>query len=148
MFNLNEIPKTIGLKKRKRLGRGHGSGLGKTSGKGHKGFKARSGKGKSPLFEGGQTPLARRLPIKGFNNYKFQQKYEIFNINSLIKLNEDVIDKNILIKYNIINKKNSLIKVLGKGNITKPISLYVNAYSLSAKKKIEELGGKIILIKK
>ncbi len=147
MLTLSNLRPNSGAKKRKkRVGRGIGSGHGKTSGRGTKGAGARSGKEKGPWFEGGQTPLYRRLPKKGFKN-PFKREYAIVNIETLSKKfneNEEV-NPQILIERRIVKKKLP-VKVLGKGEINKPIILKVHAISSSAKEKIEKAGGKVEII--
>ncbi len=129
----------------KRLGRGIGSGLGKTSGKGHKGQWARSGGGVRPGFEGGQMPLIRRIPKRGFNNY-FKKSYSIVNLSVLDSFEANsVIDINALIEKNLIKViKNAVgLKVLATGAITKPVTVKANAFSKAAKEAIEKAGGKV-----
>ena len=126
----------------KRLGRGTGSGLGKTSGKGHKGQWARSGGGVRPGFEGGQTPLARRLPKRGFNN-KFAIQYEVVNVEDLNTFEDGaVVNLDSLLENGLIkgNQKGG-VKVLGNGNLTKKLTVQANKFSASAKQAIEALGG-------
>ena len=125
----------------KRLGRGIGSGLGKTSGKGHKGQWARSGGGVRPGFEGGQTPIARRLPKRGFNN-KFRVEYDIVNVDALnVFDNGTVVTPALLADTRIANGKNGLIKVLGNGHLTKKLTVQASKFSASAKAAIEAAGG-------
>ena len=129
----------------KRLGRGIGSGLGKTSGKGHKGQWARSGGGVRPGFEGGQMPLTRRVPKRGFNNY-FKKSYSIVNLSVLDSFEANsVVDINALIEKNLIKviKDAVGLKVLATGAITKPITIKANAFSKAAKEAIEKAGGKV-----
>ncbi len=130
---------------KKRLGRGIGSGLGKTSGKGHKGQWARSGGGVRPGFEGGQMPLIRRIPKRGFNNY-FKKTYSIVNLSILEeKFNSgDVVDMAVLYEQGLIKVvKNSVgLKVLGNGTLTKALTVKANSFSASAKEAIEKAGGK------
>lgn len=130
----------------KRLGRGIGSGLGKTSGKGHKGQNARSGGGVRPGFEGGQMPLIRRLPKRGFTNI-FRKKYITVDISKLEKFNNnDVIDISKLEEAGIIKTKNSekvFVKILGNQGLTKKLIIKVDAISKSAKELVEKLGGTI-----
>ena len=125
----------------KRLGRGIGSGLGKTSGKGHKGAKARSGGGKRPGFEGGQMPLTMRIPKRGFTN-KFAVEYETINV-SVLNLFEDgdTVSPIELIEYGIINKINDGVKILGDGELTKKLTVQATKFTASAKEKIEAAGG-------
>lgn len=129
---------------RKRLGRGIGSGLGKTSGKGHKGQWARSGGGVRPGFEGGQMPLTRRIPKRGFNNH-FRKEYSIVNLSVLEGLEANsVVDIEMLNEKGLIKfVKNSVgLKVLGNGQLTKPLTVKAQAFSGSAKEAIEKAGGK------
>ena len=131
----------------KRLGRGTGSGLGKTSGKGHKGAKARSGGGKRPGFEGGQMPLVRRIPKRGFTNI-FATEYETININRLNDFFEDgaVVTPELLLQSGIIKKVRDGVKVLGNGDITKKLTVKAHKFTGSAKEKIEAAGGKAEVI--
>lgn len=126
----------------KRLGRGIGSGLGKTSGKGHKGQWARSGGGVRPGFEGGQTPLARRLPKRGFNN-KFAIDYDIVNVESLNVFEDGtVVTPELLAENGIVTvKNNGGVKVLGNGQLTKKLTVKADKFSASAKAAIEAAGG-------
>jgi large subunit ribosomal protein L15 len=131
-------------KKRKRVGRGDGSGHGGTSCKGHKGQNARSGGGVRPGFEGGQMPLSRRLPKRGFRN-PFRREVVIVNIEQLKKFPEgSLIDKDFLISSGLIKRKGDTIKVLGKGDIDYPLSIKVDMISRGAKEKIVNAGGSII----
>ena len=141
-MKLHELQPAIGSTKApKRLGRGIGSGLGKTSGKGHKGAKARSGGGKRPGFEGGQMPLTMRLPKRGFTN-KFRTEYETINI-SVLNVFEDgeVVGPIELLEYGIINKVLDGIKILGDGELTKKLTVQANKFTATAKEKIEAAGG-------
>ncbi len=127
----------------KRIGRGHGSGNGKTAGKGHKGQKARSGTGMRPGFEGGQMPLQRRIPKRGFNNI-FASKYSVINLSSLNKFDDGaIVDAAALIEKGIIKKEYDGVKVLANGNLTKKLTVKAAAFSASAKEKIEAAGGKV-----
>ena len=126
----------------KRLGRGVGSGLGKTSGKGHKGAKARSGGGKRPGFEGGQMPLYRRVPKKGFTNI-FRVEYAEVNVGQLEVFNDDVVVNAELLKAaGIIKKTLDGVKILGNGELTKKLTVEAAKFTESAKQKIEAVGGK------
>ena len=130
----------------KRLGRGTGSGLGKTSGKGHKGAKARSGGGKRPGFEGGQMPLTMRLPKRGFTN-KWRTEYVAINVDRL-EIFEDgqVVTPVELIEMGIIKKIEDGVKIMGNGELTKKLTVQANKFTASAKEKIEEAGGKAEVI--
>ena len=126
----------------KRLGRGVGSGLGKTSGKGHKGAKARSGGGKRPGFEGGQMPLYRRVPKKGFTNI-FRLEYAEVNVGQLEVFTEGtVVNAELLKAAGIIKKTMDGVKVLGNGELTKKLTVEAAKFTESAKQKIEAVGGK------
>jgi len=130
----------------KRLGRGIGSGLGKTSGKGHKGAKARSGGGKRPGFEGGQMPLVRRLPKRGFYN-AFRTEYVAINVDRL-EIFEDgaVVGPVQLIEAGIIKKIEDGVKILGNGELTKKLTVVAAKFTATAKEKIEAVGGKAEVI--
>ena len=126
----------------KRLGRGTGSGLGKTSGKGHKGQWARSGGGVRPGFEGGQLPLYRKFPKRGFKNH-FATNYAIVNVSALDKFNDgDTVNLEKLMEAGIIRKPLDGLKVLGNGDVTKKLTVEASVFSASAKEKIEAAGGK------
>ena len=143
-MKLHELSPAEGSKKAvKRIGRGHGSGQGKTAGKGHKGQKARSGGGVRPGFEGGQMPMQRRLPKRGFNNI-FAKTVVSINVGSLEKKFDDgaVVDTQALIGAGLVKNSFDAIKILGNGNLTKKLEVQVAAYSASAKEKIEAAGGK------
>ena len=130
----------------KRLGRGSGSGLGKTSGKGHKGAKARSGGGKRPGFEGGQMPLYRRVPKRGFNNV-FGTEYAEVNVERLEAFEDGaVVDAKALLEARIIRKELDGVKILGGGELTKKLTVKAAKFSASAKEKIEAVGGKAEVI--
>lgn len=134
-------------KKRKRVGRGAGSGWGKTSGRGTKGQNSRSGGGVSVGFEGGQMPLQRRIPKRGFTNI-FKKQYEIINIKDLMRFNSgETVDTDTLIKSGLI-KKVMAVKLLANGDISYPINIIVNNVSRAAKEKIESAGGKVELAKR
>ena len=128
----------------KRLGRGVGSGLGKTSGKGHKGAKARSGGGKRPGFEGGQMPLTMRLPKRGFTN-KWRVEYSTVNVGRLNDVFEDgaVVTPVELVESGILKNVQDGVKILGNGEITKKLTVKATKFTASAKEKIEAAGGKV-----
>lgn len=126
----------------KRIGRGHGSGNGKTAGKGHKGQKARAGHGMRIGFEGGQMPLQRRIPKRGFNNI-FAKKFATINVAALNAFDDGaVVDAAALIEKGIIKKEYDGVKVLANGNVTKKLTVKATAFSAAAKEKIEAAGGK------
>lgn len=135
-------PAAGSTKKAKRIGRGMGSGHGRTATKGHKGQKARSGSGKGPVFEGGQTPLARRLPKRGFKNFDFRRDYAVLNLSDLDKLTGiDVVTPEMLIESRIIKDPKSGIKILGGGALSRAITVKAHAFSSSAVEKIKAAGG-------
>jgi len=135
-------------KKKKRVGRGPGSGMGRTSSRGEKGQKARKGASIRLGFEGGQTPLYRRIPKKGFKNAKFKKDYNEINIFLLNKFDDGaVINFDIYKKIGIINSGNDLVKILGNGELKKKLEVHANKFSKIAKKKIEDAGGKAVEIK-
>jgi large subunit ribosomal protein L15 len=128
-------------KKEKRIGRGPGSGHGKTSTKGHKGQKARSGGVKGPGFEGGQQPLIRRIPKRGFTSI-FKTEYSIVNLDVLASCQENPITPESLWKAGLVRKR-GLVKILGKGEVTKAITIRAHKFSKSAEEKIKKAGGQI-----
>ena len=139
-MKLNELEAST--KARKRIGRGPGSGNGKTSGKGHKGQNARSGGGVRPGFEGGQLPLYRRLSKRGFNNYNFRINYATVNVGDLERFAEGTeVTKELLIETGLVKKELDGIKILGNGDLTKKLTVKANKFSSSAKAKIENVGG-------
>ena len=146
-MKLHELSPAAGsTKEAKRIGRGHGSGQGKTAGKGHKGQKARVGRGMRPGFEGGQMPLQRRIPKRGFNNI-FAKEIVAINVGSLNAFEDGaVVNNDALIEAGIIKKVCDGVKVLGNGEITKKLTVQVAAFSESAKQKIEAAGGKAEVI--
>ena len=143
-MKLHELsPNPGSVKTRKRVGRGAGSGLGKTSGKGHKGQNARSGGGVRVGFEGGQLPLFRRLSKRGFNNYEFRTVYATVNVGDLDRFEEGtIVTPELLIEVGLVKKQLDGIKVLGNGELTKKLTVKANKFSNSAKTKIENIGGK------
>ena len=146
-MKMHELAPALGsTKEAKRIGRGHGSGNGKTAGKGHKGQKARAGHGMRPGFEGGQMPLQRRVPKRGFNNI-FAEEWVGINVSAL-EVFEDgtVVDATALADKGIIKKANLPVKVLGNGKLTKKLEVKLNAYSASAAEKINAVGGKAEVI--
>ncbi len=148
-MKLHELKPAEGAKHApKRKGRGIGSGLGKTAGKGHKGQKARSGGGKGPYFEGGQTPLQRRMPKRGFTNARFKVDYTEVSLSVLDKFDSGTeITPELLKEKGLIKQiKNGGIKVLNNGEVTKAVVVKTNAISKSAQEKIEAAGGKVEVI--
>ena len=146
-MKLHELAPTPGsTKERKRIGRGHGSGNGKTAGKGHKGQKARAGHGMRPGFEGGQMPLQRRVPKRGFNNI-FAQEWQAVNVAALEAFEDGAtVDAAMLAEKKIIRKTGIPVKVLGNGKLTKNLTVKLNAFSAAATEKITAAGGKAEVI--
>jgi len=145
-MKLHTLKPNKGAKHRtKRLGAGESSGTGKTSGKGHKGQKARSGGTIRTGFEGGQMPLHRRLPKKGFNNARFKTKVEVVNLSDLDKRyhDGDRVDEASLREKGLVSRNCDMIKVLGRGELGKKLTLAVDAISASARDKVEKAGGTI-----
>ena len=140
-MQLGEVKSATEKVVRRRIGRGIGSGLGKTSGKGHKGQKARSGGGVIRGFEGGQTPLYRRLPKRGFTNIHAKEYTEV-TLSMLNKSEATEVNAETLLKEGIISKVNDGIVILGTGNLEKKLNVKANRFTKSAKEKIESLGGK------
>lgn len=143
-MNLNELtPAKNSTKEGKRKGRGIGTGNGKTAGRGHKGQWARSGGGVRPGFEGGQMPIARRLPKRGFNNKRFAKQYAELNVSDLnVFENGAVVDFNLLVENRLASKSLDGVRILGNGNIEKQLTVKASGFSASAKEKIEAAGGK------
>ncbi|MGI6726542.1 MAG: 50S ribosomal protein L15 [Christensenellales bacterium] len=142
-MKLHELQPVAGSKTRpRRVGRGIGSGLGKTSGRGHKGAKARSGGGKAPGFEGGQMPLMRRIPKSGFKNI-FRKEYAIVNVGSLEQFEDGaIVTIEMLRSAGLVKNLRDGVKVLGTGELTKKLTVQVNRFTGSAREKIEQAGGK------
>lgn len=144
-MNLENIPTIEGATHpTKRLGRGEGSGHGKTCGKGHKGQKCRTGGGIPIGFEGGQMPLYRKLPRRGFNNFNFQTRYQLVNLGQLEVLEGDAVSREALVKAGLIRDNDEGVKLLGDGEVSKAFTVTVDKVSKSAKKKIEAAGGTIV----
>jgi large subunit ribosomal protein L15 len=144
-MQLNEVrPKRGATHKRKRIGRGPGSGHGGTATKGHKGHQARAGGGKNKSFEGGQMPLTRRIPKFGFKN-PFRVEYQVVNVGSLEERFEagSQIDAAVLYEKGLLPRKHAPVKLLGNGNLTKALQVSVDAASESAKQKVEAAGGAV-----
>jgi len=145
-MKLNELHPAQGSRKnRRRVGRGPGSGRGKTSGRGTKGQKSISGYSRKLGFEGGQMPLVRRVPKRGFTNI-FRREYTEVNVDRLDKIKKKTIKVKDLVEKGVIKKKSQPVKVLGRGEINSPKTIYAHKFSQSAKKKIEKAGGKAVLI--
>lgn len=147
-MKLNELKYNEGSKfEAKRKGRGTSAGNGKTSGRGQKGQKSRSGGGVRPGFEGGQNPLFRRVPKRGFNNYNFQVKYAVINVSDLNRFEDGAeITPELLKEIGLVKKQLDGIKVLGNGNLDKKLTVKASVFSRSAKEKIEKNGGKAEVI--
>lgn len=147
-MKLHELEKNIGATHaKKRVGHGPGSGLGKTSGRGQKGQKARSGGSINPVFEGGQLPLYRRLPKRGFSNYPFKKEYAVINLSDLNVFEDGTVVTPALLKERgIVKKQLSGIKVLGEGQLEKKLTVQVHKFSKSAIDKINESGSKAEVI--
>jgi large subunit ribosomal protein L15 len=144
-MNLQDIPNIKGATHpTKRLGRGEGSGHGKTSGKGHKGQKARSGGGIPVGFEGGQMPLYRKLPRRGFNNFNFRTSFQTINVGDLERLKGEVVNRDALVEAGLVRDNKQGVKLLGDGELSKAFTVEVDKASASAKQKIEAAGGKIV----
>lgn len=142
-MDLSSLKPTKGAtSSRKRVGRGHGSGRGRTAGRGEKGYHSRSGSKHRPWFEGGQMPLHRRLPKKGFSNYLFRKQYQIVNLKDIEALNIDEIDSKKLFDKGLIRSSLQPVKILGNGDIKKAIKIKATSFSKSAIIKIENAGGK------
>lgn len=141
--NLSPTP----TKKSRRVGRGNGSGVGTTCGRGNKGQKSRSGGGVPHWFEGGQMPLYRRLPQRGFNNARFKKQYQIVNLQALNKFSEGTeIDSTLLVENNLIEKANKPLKILAFGEIEKALKIKANKFSKAAIDKIKAKGGEAIIV--
>lgn len=148
-MNLHDLSPVPGSRREaKRLGQGIGSGTGKTSGKGHKGHKSRSGGGVRPGFEGGQMPLVRRVPKSGFNNARFAKVYQVVNLDSLSEKFESGREVTVRDLHNagLVRSCCQPVKILGRGEVDKPFTVKVNAISREAKQKIEAAGGKVEVI--
>ena len=140
--------KTPYKKRKKRLGFGAGSGHGKTSTKGHKGQRSRTGFALNPGFEGGQNPLYRRLPKRGFNRSAFKKVYAIVNLQTLAKLEDKEITPELLLAKNVIKELHDGLKILGSGELNKAVTVKAHLFSVSAKTKIESKGGQAVLLGK
>ena len=130
---------------KKRVGRGMGSGMGKTSARGHKGQRSRSGSRMMRGFEGGQMPLHRRLPKRGFTNI-FRTEYTVVNLDRIAELGVTELTVDALVKHGLLKKRNELIKVLATGELTTAVTVHAHKFSKAAQEKIEKAGGKVVLI--
>ena len=146
-MKLHELKPAPGSKREKRrVGRGQASGLGKTSGRGHGGQNSRSGGGVRIGFEGGQLPLYRRLPKRGFSNYRFKTRYAIINLSQLAEIEETTITPELLLEKKIIKKALDGVKILGDGELDRALEIKAHKFSQSAVEKIEKAGGKVEVI--
>jgi len=139
------VPESLD-KDKKRLGRGRASGTGKTAGRGNKGYHSRSGSKQRPWFEGGQMPLQRRVPKRGFSNSLFKIEYQIITISKISKLGLEKIDISIMLDNKLIKNTFKPVKILANGEIESSVEVFANAFSKNAIKKIEKSGGKINII--
>ncbi len=138
------LKKPASIKSRKRVGRGMSSGHGKTSCRGHKGQMSRSGAKRRAWFEGGQMPLQRRVPKRGFNNL-FRLEFAVVNLTELGKIDALEVNRELLLKRGLVRSRGSAIKILGNGSIDKAMTVYADAFSATAREKIEKAGGKAIV---
>tara|TARA_Y100001970_G_C14189275_1_gene834392 strand:- start:207 stop:662 length:456 start_codon:yes stop_codon:yes gene_type:complete len=149
-MSLNNLSPAKGsIKNRKRIGRGNATGQGRTAGKGHKGYKSRSGASAKFHFEGGQTPIARRIPKRGlgtgkFNHMQVKNLVQIVNLGKIQSLGLDKVDVNTLIESGLIKKANNPVKILGNGEISSAVEVHADMFSKSAIEKIEKAGGKAV----
>ncbi|MCC5806580.1 MAG: 50S ribosomal protein L15 [Opitutales bacterium] len=144
-MRLHNLVKSGGFKKRKRVGRGEGGGLGKTSGRGHKGQRARAGHSLRPGFESGHVPLYRKLPKRGFSNFRFRREYAIVNVGDLERVAGDTVDKDSLVAAGLVRRSAGLVKILGVGEVSRALTVTADKLSATAKEKIEKAGGKVIV---
>ena len=147
-MKLENLPKTNEFKARKRVGRGPGSGMGKTSTRGENGQKSRSGASIKPWFQGGQSPLYRRIPKRGFNNKNFAVRYATINLSDLNNFfnDGDVVTPEILFERKILKKELNGVKILGNGNLDKKLTIKAHRFTSSAVTKINDAGGKAAVI--
>lgn len=145
-MKLNELksPDAVG-RDRKRVGRGQGSGKGKTAGRGSKGYHSRSGSKRRAWFEGGQMPLQRRVPKRGFTNARFKKEYQIVSLTDISKLEDEKIDVAIMLEKGVIRSAATPVKVLANGAIDRAVEVYADAFSAAAAERIEKAGGKAIV---
>jgi len=137
----NLKPASGSTRSRKRVGRGHGSGLGRSAGRGDKGYHSRSGSKHRPWFEGGQMPLHRRVPKRGFSNFLFKKEYQIVNLSDLERIESEEINPSILKEKGLVKYALRPIKILGDGDLNKKINITASAFSSTAVQKIQKAGG-------
>ena len=143
-MKLGQLKPAVGsTHSKKRVGRGHGSGLGRNAGRGDNGYHSRSGSKDRAWFEGGQMPLHRRVPKRGFSNFLFKKEFQVVNISDLELLTVDAIDSDVLKDNGLVKYSMRPIKILGNGELTKKINVTSNSFSSSAKEKIEKVGGSV-----
>jgi large subunit ribosomal protein L15 len=143
-MKLGQLKPAVGsTHSKKRVGRGHGSGLGRNAGRGDNGYHSRSGSKDRAWFEGGQMPLHRRVPKRGFSNFLFKKEFQVVNISDLELLTVDAIDSDVLKDNGLVKYSMRPIKILGNGELTKKINVTANSFSASAKEKIEKVGGSV-----
>lgn len=145
-MRLHNLIKSGGTQKRKRIGRGEGGGKGKTSGRGHKGQRARSGHSLRPGFESGHVPLYRKLPKRGFSNFRFRTEYAVVNLDDLERVEATEIDRNVLVASGLVRSSSKLVKILGDGEISRAVTVTADKFSSSAKEKIEKAGGTVNVV--
>jgi large subunit ribosomal protein L15 len=143
-MRLHNLIKSGGTRPRKRVGRGEGGGHGKTSGRGHKGQRSRSGSSLRPGFESGHVPLYRKLPKRGFSNVRFKEVFAVVNVGTLTRVEGDIADRAALIQAGLLRNSAGKIKILGAGSIDRPLTVTADHFSASARSKIEAAGGKAI----
>ena len=145
-MKLNELTAPLSVtKSRKRVGRGEGSGKGKTSGRGNKGYHSRSGSKRRSWFEGGQMPLQRRVPKRGFSNARFKKVYQTVSLSAISKLEEEKVDVATLLEKGVIRSAAKPVKILANGEIERSVEVFADAFSATASEKIEKAGGKAII---
>ena len=143
-MKLGQLKPAVGsTHSKKRVGRGHGSGSGRNAGRGDNGYHSRSGSKDRAWFEGGQMPLHRRVPKRGFSNFLFKKEFQVVNISDLELLTVDAIDSDVLKDNGLVKYSMDPIKILGNGELTKKINVTANSFSASAKEKIEKVGGSV-----
>lgn len=146
-MRLHSLNAAEGSNRRKlRVGRGEGNGRGKTCGRGHKGQRSRAGSSQRPGFESGHIPLYRRLPHRGFNNYNFQTKYAVVNLEDLERVTETEITPDVLKSAGLIRANANLVKILGDGEFSAKVKISAHKFSASAKTKIEAAGGEVVVL--